>query len=346
MNSHSQPSCALDVPALLLTSLLALAARRTRMPAERDEEDLLYRRARLFAWRLDRAYASAANGERLADVFESFRQIAPDLEELGRTAVDWLDLVETLVQEAERTYGSAPGRGALKAAQVKAVLVNLALSQQTLLLSHVPRIYRALLVEAVVGWAVDLVVTLLNHDQALWDTAAQSTSAMRVTFYRPMMWLLAFGNWLQGLPIGDWIERQLNAAVLKANPLSPALATQLRKMSAPAAARSTAESFVQLIEWGGAHRKQLTALIELASVVVREADGFIEMSGAEKKEYASDLILVFIEDEGLLDNNPVAEAFARWAIDWGIEFVVTVIRKRASVPATSEAPPRTLQAGG
>jgi hypothetical protein len=338
MNSTGLPPCVLKFPMTLLETLAAAVAQHGNpaFDSAQAANDELERRARLFEWRLDRAYEQATSGSRVGDVFESFREIAPDLSQLGQAMVDWLDVVETLVQEAERKYGTAPGHGAMKAVQVKSVLVSLALANEDLVLPRVPRIFRALILEAVISWGIDVVVLLLNQNDELWQAGSESKSSVAVAMSKPLTWLLAFGDWLQRQAFGDWLVRKINQAILKANPLSPALQAEIKKMLANGnpSSRQVLQSFTHLTDWVGAHHKELTALIQLVSLVVKEAEGFLNMSGPEKKQYARALIVVFLEDSGILDGSPVADAVARWLVDWGIEFVVTVLRKRGiSTPA-------------
>ena len=330
MNAPATISDILALPFLVLASLAGAAQRR--FATGEVDDDAIRARARLFTWRLERAYEEATNGQRASEVFDDFQQILPDLDALGRAAVEWLNLVETLAQEAERAYGHTQGRGALKAAQVKAVLVHVALSDESLFPPHVPRILRALWVEAVVSWAIDLVVELLNHDRALWQADPDAPAPARVTLSRPLMWLLAIAEWFERLAIGNWIASKLQAAVLKANPLTPALNAALEQMSASGArsAAKTRESFARLVAWVAEHRKELIGLIQLVSISVHEAEAVREMSGPEKKRYVREIVLFFLEENGLIRNN-VSGVFASWMIDWGIEFVLVVFRKRGTL---------------
>jgi hypothetical protein len=330
VNAPAPVSGILALPCLLLETLLAAASRRYAQ--EDADDDEVRARARMFVWRLERAYEESTDGKRAGEVFDSLRQILPDLDVLGRAAVEWLSLVEVLAQEAERTYGRHPGLGAFKASQVKAVLVHVVLSNESLFPPHVPRILRTLWVEAVVSWAIDLVVELLNHDRGLWQAPPDSAPMARVTLSKPLAWLLAFAAWLERLAIGDWLARRLQAAVLRANPLSPALQAALQQMSdnGVRSGRQTQESLARLVAWVVEHRKELIGLIQLVSVSVREADALLEMSGPEKKQYVRELVLVFLEQTGLIHNR-VSGVIASWMIDWGIEFVLVVLRKRDKV---------------
>jgi hypothetical protein len=320
----------LALPFLLLETLVTAANRR--YSAEDADEDAVRARARLFAWRLERAYEEATDGKRAGEIFDSLQQILPDLDALGRAAVEWLSLVEVLAQEAERTYGRTPGLGAFKASQVKAVLMHLVLSDESLFPPQVPRILRTLWVEAVVTWAIDLVVELLNHDRGLWQAKPGAAPLSRVTLSRPLMWLLAFAEWIERLAIGDWIARKLQDAVLKANPLTPALQAALQQMSnnGMRSAGQTRTSLARLMAWIATHRKELVGLIRLLSISVHEAEAVVEMSGSQKKQYVREIVLLFLEQNGLIHNR-VSGVFASWLIDWGIEFVLVVFRKRGTL---------------
>lgn len=317
-------------PFLLLASLLRAAQRRLSDDGEQDEP--VHEQAQLFVWRLERAYQEATGGKPASEVFNDIERILPDFNVIGRAAVDWLNFVETLAQEAECTYGQVKGRGPLKASQVKAVLVHLALSKEANLLPQVPRIMRALWVETMVTWAIDLVVELLNHDRTLWQVEPRTPSIAKVTISKPLMWLLRIAQWLERLAIGEWIADKLQAAVLKANPLAPKAKAAIAQMSQSnlQSGKQAAESFSRLVSWVAQHRRQLIGMIQLISVSVREVEAMAEMSGPEKKQYAREIVLLFLKENGIIYNN-ISGVFAGWFIDWGIEFVVVVFRKRGTI---------------
>jgi hypothetical protein len=322
---------ACDWPPCILIDTLG-AALLGRGPGD-DEDDPLMRRARLFTWRLERAYADAA-GEHIEELFSDLGDVGNDFENLGWALVEWLNVTETLVQEAEKIYGPGPGKGRLKAAQVKAVLIHVVLSDDKLKIPHVPRVFRAVVVEAGVTLAIDFVVALLNENDGLWQAEPQEREPVKAALSLPVLWIAAVGRWLERHSFGLWLTQALDRAVLKANPLTPALAEAVGRMRLDdkMSIRKVQENVAHVMAWVQEHRPQLAALIQLASVAVQEAEDFLTLSNDEKKAYARCLILVFLEDSGLIGDSALVRALVEWAVDWGIEFVVAVFRKRAIFP--------------
>jgi hypothetical protein len=324
---------ACDWPPCLLIDTLG-AALLGRGPD--NEDDPMLRRARLFAWRLERAYADAA-GEHIEDLFADLGVVGQDFQNLGWAVVEWLNLTETLVQEAEKLYGPGPGKGKLKAAQVKAVLIHVALTDDTLDIPGVPRMFRAIVVEAGVNIAIDFVVALLNANDGLWQANESDRQPIKAALAWPLIWFEAFGRWIERGTFGLWLSDAINRAVLKANPLTPALAAAVETMRQDdrLSIRQVRENVAHVIRWVQAHRAQLAALVQLVSVAVQEAEAFLTLTNAQKKAYARALVLVFLEDSGLVGDSALAQALVGWAVDWGIEFVVAVFKKRAIFPVPS-----------
>jgi hypothetical protein len=316
---------AAEWPLCALLSVLGTAiGRQSNLGAE---DDPMLPRARQFAWHLERAYADAA-GASSADLVATLKQLAPDLDELGYAMVAWLKLIEALVQEAERAHGPAPRRGAIKAAQVKAVVVHVVLEGKEASIPGIPPVVLAVVLDVGLDWAIALVVALLNNNDGLWQVAPGA--APQFALSRTLGWILALGNWLARQSFAQRLAGLLQRMILRANPLTPALASALQKMSEDErlSLKNVANSLGHLGAWVATHRSQLTALVQLISVVVQEAQRFVNWSGPEKKQYASDLVLIFLKDIGIIGDGPIADAIARWAVDWAIEFVLDVFKNR------------------
>lgn len=91
--------------------------------------------------RLRRLFQEAVGGGADEELIAALSALARRGDEIVRAFVVWVDLVETLVQDAERRYGTKPGQGQLKAGEVKAVFRYL-LRAERFDIPQVPRILR------------------------------------------------------------------------------------------------------------------------------------------------------------------------------------------------------------
>src|SRR5258708_15611541 len=73
-------------------------------------------------WNLRRLLQVATGGSVPEDIVAALNFVAAHSDEFERAFVAWIDLIEILVRHEERAYGSTPGRGALKAAELKEVI--------------------------------------------------------------------------------------------------------------------------------------------------------------------------------------------------------------------------------
>lgn len=277
-------------------------------------------------WRLRRAYSVAGGGRALAELGDLLGELKPKAGGLERALVSWIDAVELLVQEAERLR-PGPDQGERKKRQVKAALVHLMvrLARDG---GRNPNPFEPLLYGIVADVSIDTVVLLINKN-SLWEaeTAGGAPRANPRPRSRPFA---ALSSWLGGLT---------TRLVLALYPVPRALKARLDQAASATNLGGVLSATVQLAQWVGHHRDAAVALVEIVSVTVQQAEGFLQMSGRNKKAYARDLILVFLEDEGLL---PAAgtwgNALASTLIDAAIEAVVFLFNRRglfrhANLPA-------------
>lgn len=264
-------------------------------------------------WRLRRAYSVAGGGRALAELGELLGQLKPKAGGLEKALIAWIDAVELLVQQAERLR-PGPGRGERKKRQVKAALVHLMvrLARDG---GRVPNPFEPLLYGVVADVSIDTVVLLINRN-SLWETDGSASGAPRQR-WRPFA---ALSAWLGGIT---------TRLVLAFYPVPRALKARLDEAAAATSLGGVLSATVQLAQWVGHHRDAAVAVVEIVSVTVQQAEGYLQMSGREKKAYARDLILVFLEDEGLL---PAAgtwgNALASTVIDAAVEAVVFLFNRR------------------
>jgi hypothetical protein len=289
------------------------------------EHDPLYERARHTVWRLRRAYEDAV-GENIAnEIFQYLRELSKRRKEVDDAIVAWFKLTELLLQDTERRFGNATGRGQEKKRHVKAVIVNLLLTSPRFDIPRVPSYLEPLVVDIGADWTIDTLVHLLNH-QNLWSNESQPSSISSGPFSRLINFLKSLFAKLQAKVAGfirRWVlarYRLSEAAQVTINEISRlGLRDELDKI---------VDDGVKVIGWIGSHRRELFAAIDLVSISVQEAETFLNLSGAQKKSFARDLILVFVEDTGLIRwQTGFWYFFVEWILDGTIDAVVAIFNR-------------------
>lgn len=311
---------ALRAGELLLWPLAFLAPPRQPADAQRLEE------IRRTLWRLERGIdVLASDPDALAQALEELAEL---LDALGPQLIAWIDFIEVLVQEAERNYGTQPGRGDFKRQQVKAAILHL-LRDARVDIPRVPGYLEPIFLNVAVGWVSHAVVVLLDR-HSLWRPDAPPQPSLRVRAAMPVVRRTSSG--VQRL--GDWLMRLSWRLVLAANPLAPTIKKAAENV-APTFEDSV-EALPGLVVWGTRHRDLVAAFVEVVAVAVNEAEGFLEASGPEKKAYARDLVLVLLEENGFAAADSWAGSLVGWGIDVGIEAAVHLFNKHGRFQHRSE----------
>jgi hypothetical protein len=304
-----------------------------RTAADSSEDEELMQRARLFIWQLDRAYSEATDGRSARDLLQELSNLMPPAETVRKAVIAWVDLVEVLVQESERQYGTE-GRGAYKAEQVKAVLIHLLLDDPTWRVPQVPQWLLPIGVELIASWSIDAIVALLNHNDA-WEPAPPRGLGGGIKASLLARIIMAIVRWLRDHPILQDFDLFLASIarkmVLASHPLTAAARKALGDLERTglASVNAVVTRTAKVGTWVGQHHKEIVAFVQLISVAVHEAESFSQMSGPEKKIYARDLLIVFLEDTGFVrDDTPLSNFVTKWLIDWGIDSVVDIFNKR------------------
>lgn len=297
---------------LLLVRALERGDRQRGVVETRRKQEI-----RRSLWRLRRAYSVAGGGRALAELGELLGELKPKAGGLERALIAWIDAVELLVQEAERLR-PGPGQGERKKRHVKAALVHL-LVRLARDGGRIPNPFEPLLYGLVADVSIDTVVLLINRN-SLWEADGSAGGAPRTKRRKRWRPFAALSAWLGGIT---------TRLVLAFYPVPRALKTRLDQAATATNLGGVLSATIQLAQWVGHHRDAAVALVEIVSVTVQQAEGFLQMSGRDKKAYARELILVFLEDEGLL---PAAgtwsNALASTLIDAAIEAVVFLFNRR------------------
>ncbi len=297
--------------------------------------DRLQQHAREVVWQLQRAYETAAGASFAEEVVRELRRLIPDPEEAKRAFVAWANLLELLIQEAEREHGRERGRGPQKADQVKAVLIHLFVDEPVLHIPDFPDFLVPFIVEIGVNWSIDAIVLLLNRN-SLWEPAPGRPAVRVSVLGRLVRAALVVGKWFMRLApvvrLGALLLRLTRKLVVTAYPLNPEIQQAVRVIECTHGARieDMLRKNADLIGWIGGHRQQVVALVEVVSFAVQEAEFYKELTGQQKKIYVRELIIAFLEDVGLIQNeNGLMFYLADRVLDWVIDAIVSIFNARA-----------------
>ncbi len=264
------------------------------------------------------------------DFLSALNRLADRREEMERAVIVWVSLVEVLVQDAERRYGSTSGLGALKAADVKATF-SLLLRRQHFKFPGVPDLLMPILTDVVIGWVVDALVQVLNH-YGLWiDTSSQSpklTARLAILIRRAWRWFVKI-VWRLLSPILAFAIRVYDALRQKTY-LSAELQKALEDVEKEGLLQKNDQFFqfiFGVVEWFTNHRESLLALIEIVSEAVQEAETFASLPGKEKKAYARDLVLAVLDALGFKQRFGLMYSFIEVIIECSIETAVYLFNR-------------------
>jgi hypothetical protein len=86
--------------------------------------------------------------------------------------------------------------------------------------------------------------------------------------------------------------------------------------------------FANLMQWIGAHRTELTAMVELVFAVVQDAEGYLSLSGPEKKAYSIELVLAVLGELGFGERAGLLFELVNFVVSSGVEAAVHLFNKR------------------
>ncbi len=139
-------------------------------------------------WELRRLLGEALEdgmGKELANALNSLAQHSDDIQ---MSVIAWVELIEVLVQNAETRYGSKSGRGALKASEVKSVMRYL-LRADRLNIPKVPAFIEPVIIDLLVDWSIEVVVSILNESGRIWVTNDPAPRSWTCRLTIPFHWV-------------------------------------------------------------------------------------------------------------------------------------------------------------
>lgn len=284
-------------------------------------------RLRAQVWEIRRLLREALGGGLGPELGLALNELVARRGELERLFVVWVDLVEVLVQTEERRFGSAPGKGRLKAEEVRSV-VHFLMNEQTLQLPRIPSYMQALVLDVLADWSVDAVVLVANR-YGLWTSdAAPPRRGWEIgrrigralgRLFRPLL--------EAGVRLAMAIRR-LSHRRAALRPEVRAALEAIRRESLLERRTDFAGAAVRLFVWMGRHREQLLAGFDLVFAAVQEAEYHASLSGAEKRAYARDLVLAVLDELGFTERVGLLFATVDSLISGAIESGVHLFHKR------------------
>ncbi|MDA0167616.1 hypothetical protein OJ998_00840 [Solirubrobacter taibaiensis] len=280
-------------------------------------------RVRASIRRLKRAYAQVVEEHSLEDLGDELRTWAPTLEQTSEAVQIWTDVIDSLMQDAEREYGPNAA-GDLKKRRVKGAMLRW-LRRAKVHLPVVPNALEPLAFERIVDWTIELVYPLASGND-LWTSGRAPARAgflrrarafIERVFLRGHLLEAIATRWiwrgvLAGYPLPGTLEARVEAAVRRTASVDDIILAQLRQGAA----------------WVGEHQRDVAALVNLVSVAAHEAEGFLEATGAEKKVYAREIVLAVLDDARLIPAGAgVARSLVVALVDVGLDVTVNLFNK-------------------
>ncbi|MEW6729937.1 MAG: hypothetical protein AB1489_01250 [Acidobacteriota bacterium] len=298
---------------------LILSPFRAKQPTRREE----FRSTILEVRRLMRT-AMAEGLDR--DLARALNFLSKHDKTIQRAIIVWIDLIEVLIQNAEQRYGSTPGMGPLKAAEVKE-MVRYLLRNRSLNIPDIPQYLQPVIVDLVVDWSVDVLVLMANR-YGLWVENGSRTKPQTVLIkFRASLHKFIRLLFLFIIKLFENIRKMFQRPVV----ISPEIKAAIDAVEREGLIISEGQLFhgvADLLVWVSTRRKTLMILVEVVSAAVHEAEGYLSLSGPEKKAYARDLVLAVLDELGFEQRTGLLFAIIDSTINSAIEGSVHIFNKR------------------
>jgi hypothetical protein len=260
------------------------------------------------------------------DLAAALSFLAKHSEAIQRAIVVWIDFIEVLVQNTERRYGAKPGKGKMKAAEVKEV-VRYFMRNRRFDIPDVPQFLEPVIIDLVVDWSVDVLVLMANR-YGLWVEKG-SISTSRSFFSR--LWLSIRRGVIAIFLFIPWLFERIRQALQRPVVIPPEVKAAIDALEREALIISEGEIFRgigDLLVWVSSRRRTLMILVEVVSAAVQEAEVYIHLSGPEKKAYARELVLAVLDELGFEQRTGLLFAIIDSTINSTIEASVHLFNKR------------------
>lgn len=252
--------------------------------------------------------------------------LAKHSEAIQRAVVVWIDLIEVLIQNAERRYGATPGMGQLKAAEVKEV-VRYLMRDRRFNIPDVPRSLQPVIIDLLVDWSVDVIVLMANQ-YGLW--VEKGSGIVSRSIFARLGLQLRRGTRLLFVRL-IWLYERIRQAFQRPFVIRPEVKAALEAVEREGLIVNQGQLFhgvADLLVWVSSRRKALMALVDVVSAAVHEAEAYLALSGPEKKVYARDLVLAVLDELGFAQRTGLLFAIIDSTINSSIDASVHLFNKR------------------
>lgn len=257
------------------------------------------------------------------DLAAALNFLAEHSQQIERAFVVWMDLIEVLIQDAERRYGA--GMGELKAAHVKGVLQYF-MRNRSFDMPAVPKFLEPVVIEVVIDWSVEVVVLLANHYH-LW--VKEGSDKPRSLLANITLQLKRAALLVVGLLF--WVYLRIRKALQREVIISPEIKAAIdavRREGLIVDHRELFKGVADLVVWISAKRRTLMMLVEVTSAAVQQVEIFGSLTGAQKKAYARDLVLAVLDELGFEQTTGLLFSIIDLTIQGSIEVSVNLFNKR------------------
>ena len=280
-------------------------------------------------WEVRRLLRTAIGEDRASierDLRAFFGSISNRSDEIQRAAIVWIDLIEVLVQHAEARHGAIPGRGPLKAAEVREAILYL-IHDEHLALPGIPKLLEQIVIDTMVDWSVDGVVLMANR-YGLWTGATEAQPVTRPFFSRVRQYLRQI--WTFVFIFGAWLAAKISEKRATLSPDIREYIDAVRREGLLIKGPQLFKGATDLIVWIGTHRTLLLSFLEIVFTAVQQAEGYLDLTGAEKKAYVRDLVLALLDELGFQQRVGLFFGLIESTLDSAIEASVHIFNKRGA----------------
>jgi len=256
----------------------------------------------------------------LAEQFaQAIQALADHGDELSSAVVVWIEVIQRLVQAAEQRYPHK--HGTLKKSIVKSAARYL-IDHDRFDVPSVPEYLQPFLLDVLVDWSIDVIVEMSN-DHGLWDTGKATESYLRDPLMRFLHWIDAIGEkiWplLVAVPLGIWrlLHQELDLTPELKAALDEVVKRRLLSRKVDLLGKAP-----EAIVWVGDHGPELKALVQLVTEGVQLAEGFLDKTGPEKKEYVRALVMATLQELGISFGIGLIAILANTFLDTAIDSAV------------------------
>lgn len=307
------------IEAVLQTLLRAIL----RGPA--DDEELLSPRQRaqirMSVWRLQNVFEVVLHPTDPAALHTALTSLSFLAQQFGSQIIAWVEVIDVLVDEAERHFGTIAGRGLYKRQQVRAAVLTIA-RRDGIDLPFVPGFLEPLVFSLAADVISDFVVALIDGNE-LWDeTLPTRPGTWRAQLGGPLFYRLdtiftAVGGFLTGIA---W---RIAMATVRMSPAMKAAVDRVRPdISGTIAALST------LARFAATHPDYVRAVVEVLSIATQEAETFFELTGPQKQAYAQAMIMAFLEQNGFVEPSGLWREIVKAGVNLTIDATVAIFNRR------------------